>query len=209
MNFSDINTEDHRNLLLKDGAAYYFGNVFSSEKAFRYFEILQKNILWRNSEAILFGKKIISKRKVAWYGEAEFEYTYSKITQKALLWTPELLEIKKTIETVSGQTYNSCLLNLYHTGAEGMGWHSDAEKELEKDRAIASVSFGAARRFEFRHKESGETVSILLENGSLLLMNGPTQTYWQHRLPTTKKINEPRINLTFRTIAIKKNISKI
>ena len=194
----EMNSE--RNLLPRDGIVNYFGRVFSEEEANYYYNILLDTIAWKNDEAIIFGKKIVTKRKVAWYGESEFEYTYSKVTKKAHVWTPELLQLKQKIEAKSGETFNSCLLNLYHSGDEGMGWHSDAEKDLKKNGAIASVSFGAERKFAFKHKETKETVSLNLEHGSLLIMKGATQTHWLHRLPPTKKIHTPRINLTFRTI---------
>ncbi len=194
----EIDTE--RNLLPKDGTVNYFGKVFSEAEATRFFEILLNTINWKNDEAMIFGKKIVTKRKVAWYGDREFEYTYSKITKKAHLWSPELLLLKKQIEKKSGETFNSCLLNLYHSGEEGMAWHSDAEKDLKKNCAIASVSFGAERKFAFKHKETKETVSLNLEHGSLLIMKGTTQTNWLHRLPPTKRVNGARINLTFRTI---------
>ncbi len=198
----NFETDKNRNLLPKDGTVNYFGKVFSEEEANFYYEILLHTIAWKNDEAMIFGKKIITKRKVAWYGEHEFEYTYSKITKKAHLWTPELLQLKKQIEEKSGETFNSCLLNLYHSGDEGMAWHSDAEKDLKKNGAIASVSFGAERKFAFKHKETKETVSINLKHGSLLIMKGTTQSHWLHRLPPTKKILSPRINLTFRSIVI-------
>ena len=193
-------TDKERNLLPQDGVVNYFGKVFSTDEADYYFEILLNTIQWKNDEVVIFGKKIITKRKVAWYGDREFEYTYSKIKRKAHLWTPELVQLKKQVEVKSGETFNSCLLNLYHSGDEGMGWHSDAEKDLKKNAAIASVSFGADRKFAFKHKESKETVSINLENGSLLIMKGTTQTHWSHRLPPTKKVHSARINLTFRSI---------
>tara|TARA_R100001530_G_scaffold126187_2_gene94965 strand:+ start:2589 stop:3200 length:612 start_codon:yes stop_codon:yes gene_type:complete len=194
----EMNSE--RNLLPRDGIVNYFGRVFSEEEANHFYNILLNTIAWKNDEAIIFGKKIVTKRKVAWYGESEFEYTYSKVTKKAHVLTPELLQLKQKIEAKSGETFNSCLLNLYHSGDEGMGWHSDAEKDLKKNGAIASVSFGAERKFAFKHKETKETVSLNLEHGSLLVMKGATQTHWLHRLPPTNKIHTPRINLTFRTI---------
>jgi alkylated DNA repair dioxygenase AlkB len=194
-------TVSKENILPKDGIVHYYGTVFSTEEADRYLEILLRSIAWKNDEAIIFGKKITTKRKVAWYGDTEFEYTYSKVTKKAHLWTPELLQIKKEIEKKCGQTFNSCLCNLYHTGTEGMGWHSDDEKDLKKNAAIASVSFGAERKFAFKHKETKETISIHLEHGNLLVMKGRTQTHWLHRLPPTKKVHSPRVNLTFRTVA--------
>ncbi|HKL91257.1 MAG TPA: alpha-ketoglutarate-dependent dioxygenase AlkB, partial [Allomuricauda sp.] len=148
----------------------------------------------------MFGKRIETKRKVAWYGDQPFEYTYSNSTKKALLWTPELLAIKNLTEKFTEETYNSCLLNLYHSGEEGMGWHSDDEKELKPNGAIASLSFGAERKFAFKHKESKEKVGLTLDHGSLLVMKGTTQSNWLHRLPPTKLVKLPRINLTFRTV---------
>lgn len=188
------------NLLPIDGSVFYYGSMVAASQANRHFDVLLQTIEWRNDEAIIFGKKIITKRKVAWYGDRPFEYTYSKGTKKALPLTNELLKLKLMAEQYSGETYNSCLLNLYHNGDEGMGWHSDAEPELKKNGAIASVSFGAERRFLFRHKQTKETIAVKLEHGSLLVMKDETQTHWQHRLPTTKIIQQPRINLTFRTI---------
>ncbi len=203
INMFNVEFNSKKNLLPKDGMVNYFGSIFSTAEANRYYENLLNKIDWKNDEAIIYGKKIITKRKVAWYGDKEFEYTYSKITKKASLWTPELLELKRTVEEKSSETFNSCLLNLYHSGEEGMAWHSDAEKDLKKNGAIASVSFGAARKFAFKHKETKETISLNLEHGSLLIMKGTTQTHWLHRLPPTTKVNTPRVNLTFRTIVKK------
>ena len=147
-------------------------------------------------------KKSLPKRKVAWFGTSEFSYKYSGIMKTAVLFTKELLALKKIVEKESGETYNSCLLNLYHTGEEGMGYHSDGEKMLKKNGAIASISLGVARKFSFKHKENKQRIDIVLENGSLLVMKKGTQTNWLHRLPPTKKVNSPRINLTFRTIEL-------
>ncbi len=188
------------NLLPKEGTVNYYGKVFSKEEADFFYHHLLENIVWENDQAVIFGKLIVTKRKVAWYGEKPFEYTYSNITKTALPWTPELLQLKQQIELVSGETFNSCLLNLYHNGSEGMAWHSDGEKDLKKNGAIASVSFGVERKFSFKHKIDKTNISLLLEHGSLLMMKGTTQTHWLHRLPPTKKVFTPRINLTFRTI---------
>lgn len=189
-----------RNWLPKDGTVNYYGKLFNQEKADYYLKRLLINIEWRNDEAVLFGKKIITKRKVAWYGDKAFEYTYSNTTKYALPWTKDLLEIKNIIEIESGETFNSCLLNLYHNGEEGMAWHSDGETDLKKDGAIGSLSLGAERKFAFKHKTTKEKVELILEHGSLLVMKGITQTHWLHRLPLSKKIKMPRVNLTFRTI---------
>lgn len=192
--------DDTRNLLPYGGTALYYGPVLSGEQAGHYLERLLETIGWRNDEAVIFGKHFITKRKVAWYGDSDYAYTYSNTTKSALPWTPELLELKQLTETVTDRTYNSCLLNLYHTGEEGMAWHSDDEKTLGKNASIASLSLGAERKFAFRHKETKETLSLLLENGSLLLMADETQRNWLHSLPKTTKVKRLRINLTFRTM---------
>lgn len=187
-------------MLPYDGETLYYGPILNAAASHKYFEKLLESIAWENDQAIIFGKKIITKRKVAWYGEKAFPYRYSKVTKVALPWTKELLELKNLVEEKSGENYNSCLLNLYHSGEEGMAWHSDGEIDLKKNGAIASVSFGAERSFSFKHKTSKQNVQIFLEKGSLLVMKGTTQSHWLHRLAPTKKVKGARINLTFRTI---------
>ncbi|MVZ65470.1 alpha-ketoglutarate-dependent dioxygenase AlkB [Sphingobacterium sp. DK4209] len=194
-----FNTADpNKNLLPYDGTVNYYGVVI--EQTPQIYQALLAEVEWKNDEAIIFGKHILTKRKVAWYGDRAFEYTYSGILKRAQPWTELLEQLKRQIELVSGETFNSCLLNLYHDGTEGMAWHSDGEKDLKKNGAIASLTFGAERKFSFKHKESKEKIDILLEDGSLLIMKDTTQTYWMHRLPPTKVQHGPRINLTFRTI---------
>jgi len=191
-----------KNLLPFDGVTNYHGIILDQEQCAFFYQKLMDTIQFKNDEAIIFGKKIITKRKVAWYGSSEFSYTYSKISKTAVLFTKELLALKAIVEKESGETYNSCLLNLYHSGEEGMGYHADGEKMLKKNGAIASISLGVARKFSFKHKENKQRIDIVLENGSLLVMKKGTQTNWLHRLPPTKKVNSPRINLTFRTIEL-------
>lgn len=188
------------NLLPYDGIVHYYGKIMNTEKANKYLSLLLENIEWKNDEAKIFGKHYITKRKAAWYGDSQFSYTYSNTTKYALPWTKELLELKLLAEEISKTKFNSCLLNLYHDGNEGMAWHSDDEKSLGKNSSIASMSFGAERKFAFRNKTTKEIITLNLEHGSLLLMHGSTQTHWLHRLPTTTKVTEPRVNLTFRTI---------
>lgn len=194
---------ENKNLLPKDGTVNYYGHIMPLQEANFYLKNLLETISWKNDEAIIFGKLIITKRKVAWYGDTNFNYTYSNTTKHALTWTPELLTLKALVEEKTGETYNSCLLNLYHNGSEGMAWHSDGEKDLKKYGAIASLSFGAERKFAFKHKNTKETLSQILAHGSLLVMKDETQTYWLHRLPPTTRVTTPRVNLTFRTIDLK------
>ena len=191
------------NLLPHDGTVNYYGALMTQSEAHDYLNKLLETIAWKNDEAIIFGKLIITKRKVAWYGDSRFKYTYSNTTKEALPWTNELLQLKALAEETTGETYNSCLLNLYHDGSEGMAWHSDGEKDLKKNGAIASMSFGAERKFAFKSKHTKETITTILQNGSLLVMKDETQTHWLHRLPPTKLVSKPRVNLTFRTIVMK------
>jgi len=186
------------NLLPKDGEARYHGVVLGQTEALHLIRNLLEEVPWENDVTFMFGKRIVTARKVAWFADGGISYSYSGSTKIPHAWTESLLAIKATVEGLTGESYNSCLLNLYHHGDEGMGWHSDDEKSIEVGSSIASVSLGAERKFSFKHKTSKETVSIVLEDGSLLDMRGETQRYWLHQLPKTKKISEPRINLTFR-----------
>ena len=200
MDLFSVIKDINQNFLPYDGTVLYFGQLFADQQANAYYEALLNTIEWKNDEAFIMGKHIITKRKVAWYGDQEYAYTYSNSTKYALPWTTELKELKQIAEENTKSTYNSCLLNLYHNGNEGMAYHSDDEKALGKNTSIASMSFGAERKFLFKHKTSKETIGLFLENGSLLEMKDATQTHWLHRLPPTKKINTPRINLTFRSM---------
>ena len=197
-----FNQDIVQNILPFDGEAVYHGLVLSRKECDFFYENLMNQIPWENDQAIVFGKHFITKRKVAWFGDKEYNYSYSGVTKQAHVWTPELLQLKQIVEEKSGASYNSCLLNLYHDGSEGMAWHSDGEKTLLENGTIASLTLGAERKFSFKHKESKQRVDIVLENGSLLLMQGTTQKNWLHRLPPTKKVHSPRINLTFRTIIL-------
>lgn len=197
-----FNTEPTENLLPFDGTVNYYGKIFSFQEASFYLDKMLHAIEWKNDEAIIYGKHIITKRKAAWYGDHNFSYTYSNTTKLALPWTEDLLALKRKVEELTQTTFNSCLLNLYHDGNEGMAWHSDDEKSLGKDTTIASLSFGAERKFSLKHKLTKEIVSVLLQQGSLLVMKGSTQTHWQHCLPKTTKVKNQRVNLTFRTIIL-------
>ncbi|MFN0729975.1 alpha-ketoglutarate-dependent dioxygenase AlkB family protein [Polaribacter gochangensis] len=197
-----FNQEKVQNILPYDGITNYHGKILSQEKSEFYYQKLLSEIEWKNDEALIFGKRIITKRKVAWYGDTDYYYNYSNVTKQALIFTEGLLALKELVEKESNATYNSCLLNLYHSGEEGMAWHSDGEKMLKKNGEIASLTLGAERKFSFKHKNTKQKIDIILEKGSLLVMKDSTQTNWLHRLPPTKLIKTPRINLTFRTIII-------
>ena len=198
MELFDIDTSI--NLLPIDGIVNYYGMVLPPQEATNYLDILLSTIEWKNDEVTIFGKHIITKRKVAWYGDTNFTYTYSNTTKQAYTWTKELLVLKAMVEAKTQTKFNSVLLNLYHNGNEGMGWHSDDEKSISKDSTIASLSLGAERRFLLKHRTTKQNVAVQLHSGSLLTMKGSTQSNWLHSLPKTTKVTTPRINLTFRTM---------
>lgn len=192
------------NLLPYDGSVNDYGAVIAAEKADVYFSVLAQEILWRHDEVLMYGKRITTARQTAWYGDKPFAYTYSGISRLALPWHSVLLEIKQTVEdSIRPHTpavFNSCLLNLYSDGLEGMSWHSDDEPELGNEPVIASVSFGATRKFAFKHKTTHEKREIFLQHGQLIVMHGNTQTHWRHAVMKSKTVHAPRISLTFRTI---------
>jgi len=188
------------NFLPKDGSATYIPNVFNPNSCSTLFASLRATLDWQQDQLFMFGKLITTKREVAWVGDEGCSYTYSGVKKFPQAWTPELLHIKHVAEALAHHAFNSCLLNLYHDGDQGMGWHSDDEVELEQSAPIASVSLGGARKFSFKHKFEKLGASVVLENGNVLLMQAPTQNFWQHSLTKTKRVVPPRINLTFRAI---------
>lgn len=195
-----FSSEQSENLLPVDGSVVLMRDFLNTEESRFYFRALQDSIDWRQDEIVMFGKRIITSRKVGWYGDKPFKYIYSKTEKVALPWTKELMELKSMVEHETGATFNTCLLNLYHNGTEGMGWHADDEKSLDSNASIASISLGATRSFRFKHKSKQLKSSVELPSGSLLMMYPPTQEYWLHMLTKTVKVNTPRINLTFRSM---------
>lgn len=186
------------NLLPYDGLAFYYNDALPPDQAAFYFDALLKKIEWKQDEAVLYGKHIITKRKTAWYADNGLSYTYSNVRRSGLPWIKELTDLKQVATNITGEVFNACLLNLYHSGEEGMSWHADNEDSIVSYSAIASISLGATRKFSFKHRQTKETISLELLPGSLLLMKGATQRKWLHSLPPSKKIVSPRVNLTFR-----------
>jgi alkylated DNA repair dioxygenase AlkB len=190
--------DNQENLLPYDGDLHYIPNFFNVEDTKKLFDLLNEEINWSNEELILFGRKIELTRKVAFCGDKGLSYTYSNRLKSAAEWPPVLESVKKIVSDYLEVSFNACLLNFYHNGMEGMGWHSDNEKELLEHATIASISLGDSRDFVFKHKNSKQKIRIHLDNGSLLVMRGTIQSHWLHTLPKTKKSVNPRINLTFR-----------
>lgn len=180
----------------------YHPNLFDSQEQSLLMNALQEEIPWKQEQIKLFGKTHPTPRLTAWHGDAHCVYKYSGVVNQPFPWTPSLLTIKDRIEQLLHPAkFNCVLLNFYRDGHDKMGWHSDDEKELGPNPNIASVSFGATRRFDFKHKtDPSKKFSLELHSGSVLLMQGDMQHHWLHQLPAQKRINEPRINLTFRYI---------
>jgi alkylated DNA repair dioxygenase AlkB len=177
----------------------YIPRFYAEQEALHLMVQLQKEIQFQSDVLKIFGKTIITQRLFAWHGDHEFDYAYSGQSRIAKPWSPTILEIKKKIECTYNVRFNCCLVNYYADGSQGMAWHSDDEKVMQENGVIASLSLGAERIFEFKHKASKERIKILLGNGSLLLMMGETQKEYLHQLPKAKQVKTPRINLTFRT----------
>jgi alkylated DNA repair dioxygenase AlkB len=187
-------------LSMIDADVVLYPDFFDAQQSDRCLVELQTTIHWRQDRIKLFGKEYDQPRLVAWYGDPGKTYTYSNISMEAIAWTPLLIEIRDRIHQVTEARFNSVLINYYRHGRDSMSWHSDDEPELGRNPAIASVSFGAERVFHFRHRVQPERLKVLLPHGSLLMMQGETQHFWQHQIPKSKRAIAPRINLTFRAI---------
>ncbi|MEL6812996.1 MAG: alpha-ketoglutarate-dependent dioxygenase AlkB [Bacteroidota bacterium] len=187
-------------LPLEDGEVIYYPRFFKTAYASEVFQKLYHETPWQEDDIKLFGKVYKQPRLTALHGEDGKSYSYSGITMYPRKFTPLLQTLKEKVETTTHHMFTTVLLNLYRDGNDSNGWHSDDEKELGNNPVIASVSLGAKRYFQLKHKEHKSTYKLLLEHGSLLLMKGSTQHFWLHQLPKSKKVTEPRINLTFRTI---------
>lgn len=193
--------KEHTDIPLQDASVSYYPAFYNEAEAHALFEKIYKETPWQQDHITLFGKTHPQPRLTALYGNDEKTYSYSGITMHPKLFTPTLLQIKEKVEAEVGTIFNTVLLNLYRDGNDSNGWHSDDEKELGKNPVIASVSFGAKRCFQLKHKRDKKLkYKLFLNHGSLLLMSGETQHHWKHQLPKTKKINGPRINLTFRVL---------
>lgn len=139
-------------------------------------------------------------RLTAWLGEPDAIYVYSGIRNVPQPWTPAVAELRDAVDALCGVRFNSVLLNRYRSGTDSMGWHADHEAELGDEPVIASVNLGATRRFDLRHNATGVVRSFRLTNGSLLVMRGPTQAQWRHRVPKEPAVSGERVNLTFRVV---------
>ncbi len=186
--------------IIENGEFIFNPNFFSKAESDLLFKNLRSNIIWKQESMNMYGKKIDFPRLTAWYGNNDKPYSFSGITLQPLPWSSEILSIKSKIEPVVKTAFNSVLLNLYRNGNDSISWHTDAEMELGINPIIASVNFGATRKFQLKHIKTKEKLEIELTHGSLLIMQGELQHFWQHQVPKTSKVVGERINLTFRVI---------
>jgi len=185
---------------IRNGEYIYIKNFFDKSSSDLYLKYLLDSIKWKQEKMNMYGKEVLFPRLTAWYGDNDKPYSFSGITLQPNEWSKELIEIKKEVETITETLFNSVLINRYRSGDDSISWHTDAEKELGSNPVIASVNFGATRDFQLRHIHTKEKVSIELTHGSILVMLGELQHYWQHQIPKTKKPVHERVNLTFRKI---------
>lgn len=198
--FDNSGAEIWREVLPHDGSARLCQSLFSRSESDDLLLALLEEVTWSSHELVLFGRKVTEPRLSAWVADEGVAYTYSGMPRRPDPWSPTLFRLRQTAEATTGSKFNSVLANLYRSGDDAMGWHADDEPELGRDPVIASLSFGDERRFDFRHRTTGESVSVTLPHGSLLVMSGPTQANWKHRIARTKKSHNPRVNLTFRYV---------
>lgn len=198
--FGNSNAPKSDTVIIENGEYLFIPNFFNIPESDSFFKLLKENILWKQESMNIYGKKVEFPRLTAWYGNDDKSYSFSGITLAPNPWNEEILEIKNRIEPKANVTFNSVLLNRYRDGKDSISWHTDAEPELGKNPIIASVNFGATRKFQLRHIRTKEKIEIELTHGSLLIMQGELQHYWQHQVPKTNKTIGERINLTFRVI---------
>lgn len=186
---------------LPDADIVFLSEFFRSPDSDRLLAEIDETTVWRQDTFKMYGRETPLPRLTAWYGEPGKSYSYSKISMQPDPWTAPLREIKAAIETETAAEFNSVLLNLYRRGSDSVSWHSDDEPELGPEPVIASVSLGDTRTFQLRHKTDKTLRSDLeLTHGSLLVMRGLTQRYWEHQIPKTARNVGPRVNLTYRHI---------
>lgn len=198
---SFFNEEDATKISLLNGELAYYPQFFNMQESSHFMQCLRETIHWKQESMKMYGKEVLFPRLMAWYGDTATSYSFSGNVFHPEPWTDALQQIRDRITPISGQVFNSVLLNLYRNGNDSMGWHADDEPELGPHPVIASVNFGATRRFQLRYKsEHQRKYELSLQHGSLLVMKGPLQEYWEHQVPKTTKVSDGRINLTFRFI---------
>lgn len=197
----EFSQESEEHVELFDGGTLdLYRRFISKSESVEFFDILKKELKWTASKVVVFGKEHTIPRLNAWYGEQGAAMTYSNAHFDPLPFTPLLQTLRERLETKTNAKYNSVLANLYRSGDDKMGTHSDDEKEFRQNPTIASLSFGATRKFVLKHKKRAHKVELMLGDGDLLIMRDTCQHFYKHALPQMKRVKAARINLTFRRV---------
>ncbi|MBT8145258.1 MAG: alpha-ketoglutarate-dependent dioxygenase AlkB [Gammaproteobacteria bacterium] len=194
------NSASSRSIDLGDAELYEYQQAFSTEESKRYFSSLIENVNWQNASIRIAGRLIPIPRLQCWVADSGLSYSYSGITMQPQRWSEELLQIRSRVEALADQPFNAVLINLYRDGNDSVAWHADDEPELGCNPVVASVSFGASRPFDLKHRSNDSKRRLILSDGSVLVMGKTLQNNWLHQLPKVKTLQDPRINLTFRRI---------
>lgn len=186
-----------------DGVIEYFEQWLPEPQADVCLAALRDEIDWQSRSIQLFGKRVLQPRLVCFQGDPGVTYRYSGDTHAAGGWHPLVAELRDQLEAAGEYRFNSVLLNLYRDGRDCMGWHADDERELGANPVIASISLGCVRRFVLRSKsDRARRFELQPAHGSLIVMRGALQHHWQHQVPRTRRVDAPRINLTFRRVEL-------
>lgn len=186
---------------LPDARIRFWPNWLEEALAQQLLDQLQQQLDWQQDHIMMFGKPVLIPRRQVWMGDAHCAYSYSGTRFEPQPWQPQLQQLAAQLSVLLQQPFNCVLLNLYADGQQHMGWHADNEPELGHDPVIASLSLGASRRFDLKHRRQDWQLQLALGSGSLLVMDSGCQQHWLHRLPKQTKVNNARLNLTFRYIA--------
>ncbi|KKO48579.1 DNA methylase [Arsukibacterium sp. MJ3] len=198
---SDNSKAGLRQFILPDAELTLWSSWLSHAETTVLQTLLSAELAWRQEQIRIYGKTVNIPRQQVWMGEPHCSYQYSGVCFEPQPWHPAIKKLCSKLSGELNQPFNCVLLNLYANGQNHMGWHADNEPELGPTPVIASVSIGASRRFDLQHRQHGHQLQLQLDNGSLLVMAGTCQQYWQHRLPKQSRVLTPRLNLTFRYIA--------
>ncbi|WP_018625399.1 alpha-ketoglutarate-dependent dioxygenase AlkB family protein [Kangiella aquimarina] len=201
-----FNESSYEVIRLKDAELEYWPEFLSGKDAGEYLGKLLKITNWQTETIRIAGVERLVPRLTAWFGDPGASYSYSGVLHHPTAWNKELLALKRQIEQCCGESFNSALLNLYRNGKDSVAWHSDDEPELGRQPVIASLSLGAPRSFQLKHKKDSHLRhKLTLTSGSLLVMRGDMQQCWSHQVPKEPAVTEPRINITFRNIVTNSN----
>src|SRR5262245_36798763 len=161
---------------------------------------LRSSERWEQREVVLYGRRILQPRLIAWAGDLPYRYSGQTLGPRA--FTPTLQTLLARVRERSRTPFNHVLANRYRSGDDSMGLHADDEPELGRDPIVAIVSLGVTRRLMIRprQKQRRERHDQDLGHGALLIMGGTCQRHYVHGIPRDAGAKGERISLTFRRL---------